>query len=139
MCSGSLLFSPTTSYPSSQSTHPCLSLYSRLRTPVLTQSQHRGRGREGLQQHRHKLLCPATAGRKTSSFALPCLPCALMHLPQKGAFVKEANKMIHENSAFAIIGLFCLSIGKILYSKQVQHPKSPFGACKKLLRLIRFS
>lgn len=38
-----------------------------------------------------------------------------MHLPQKGAFVKEANKMIYENSAFAIIGLFCLSIGKIIY------------------------
>lgn len=38
-----------------------------------------------------------------------------MHLPQKGAFVKEANKMIYESSAFAIIGLFCLRIGKILY------------------------
>lgn len=88
---------------------PCFLGWEFLCSP---QSQHRGRGGEGLQQHKHKLLCPASAGRKTSFFVLPCLPCALMHLPQKGAFVKEANKMIYENSA--ITGLFCLGIGKII-------------------------
>lgn len=36
-----------------------------------------------------------------------------MHLPQKSALVKEANKMIYENSAFT--GLFCLSFGKVIY------------------------
>lgn len=74
-----------------------------------------GRGREGLQQYRHKLLCTATAARKIPSFALSCLPCTLMHQPQKGAFAKEANKIIYENSAFAIAGLFCLSISKSIY------------------------
>lgn len=38
-----------------------------------------------------------------------------MHLPQKGAFVKGANKMIYEISAFAITELFCLGVGKIIY------------------------
>lgn len=40
------LFSPTSSYPSSQNTCPCLPPFSRLRTPVLTQHREEG-GREG--------------------------------------------------------------------------------------------
>lgn len=43
VCSGSLLFSPTTSYPSRQSTHPCLLLFSRLRTPVLAPEPAQGK------------------------------------------------------------------------------------------------
>lgn len=36
-----------------------------------------------------------------------------MHLLHKGAFVKEADEVIYENSPFTIARLLCLSISKI--------------------------